>query len=414
MAENSNSPMDNVANVSMNMAAQQVASAAGSRREYKYWQKQQKQLQEMQIAAEKRQFEYQKSLADFSYQKNLEQWNAENAYNSPLAQMQRYRSAGLNANLAVGEQNLSGSSPEMSIGGVDTDVPTASGIRGTSAFPSFDYVHAINESKLADAQAKKLNAETLQALFDYGVSQETRDTIIKQAAADLGYTLSETDYNKSKTVGQDIENKVNEEIVPTRIAQAAADLEHTKQQNRLIDETINKMDFEKSFLAAQTRLTRLKADVEKIEKQNRQEMLDAEKKLKTAQMAFYNQSVAKLAKEYEYMDDVTKAKLALLSAQTLNETAFAEFADARKDYQSYVNKMNEILLDPTKETSAATYIKALVLKNLSETSFIEIIDEARKISQGSSSDSPAATDAPPVNNSPNWNEINERNFRNAH
>lgn len=413
MAENSNSTMDNVANVSMNMAAQQVAGAASSRREYKYWKKQQQILQEQQIAAEKRQFDYQKSLADYSYQKNLEQWNAENAYNSPLAQMQRYRAAGLNANLAMGEQNLAGASPEMSVGGVDTDVPTASGVRGSSAFPSFDYVHAINETKLADAQAKNLNAETLQKLFDYGVSQETRDTIIKQAAADLGYTISETDKNKAQTTGQEIENKINEEIAPTRIAQAAEDLEHTKQQNRLIDETIDKMQFEKKYTAALTRFTSLKADVEAIEKQNRQELLDAEKRLKNAQMSFYNQSAANLAKEYQYYDDVTKAKLALLSAQALNETAFAEFADARKDYQQYINKINEILLDPTKETSSATYIKALILKNLSETSFIDIIDEVRKISQGSDTET-SAPDSPPFNPTPNWNEINERNFRNAH
>lgn len=395
MAENST--MDNVANVTMNMAAQQVAGAASSRREYKYWLKQQALLNEQQQAAEKRQFDYQKSLSDYAYQKNLEQWNAENAYNSPLAQMQRYRVAGLNANLAMSEQNLAGASPEMSIGGVDTGVPSASGVRGSSAFPSFDYVHAMNETKVADAQAKNLNAETLQKLFDYGVSQETRDTIIKQAAADLGYTISETDLNKAQTTGQVIENKINEEIAPTRIEQAAADLQHTRQQNRLIDETIDKMHFEKQYTAALTRLTNLKADVEKIEKQNRQELLDAEKKLKTAQAAFYNQSCANLAKEYEYLDDMQKAKLALLAAQGLNATAFANFADARTDYQKFVNKMNDILLDPTTETDASTYFKALILKNLDETSFIQVVDEARKIAQASN-DAPSivapSTDTP--------------------
>ena len=36
---------------------------------------------------------------------NLELWNATNAYNSPVAQMQRYQDAGLNPNLIYGQQN---------------------------------------------------------------------------------------------------------------------------------------------------------------------------------------------------------------------------------------------------------------------------------------------------------------------
>ncbi|MBQ3410774.1 MAG: hypothetical protein IJH30_03380, partial [Bacillus sp. (in: Bacteria)] len=42
---------------------------------------------------------------------NLAQWERENAYNSPIQQMQRYREAGLNPNLIYGQQNLSAASP---------------------------------------------------------------------------------------------------------------------------------------------------------------------------------------------------------------------------------------------------------------------------------------------------------------
>lgn len=46
-----------------------------------------------------------KDLANQEYQQNLSMWNQQNAYNSPLAQMQRYRQAGLNPNLIYGQGN---------------------------------------------------------------------------------------------------------------------------------------------------------------------------------------------------------------------------------------------------------------------------------------------------------------------
>ena len=54
-------------------------------------------------------------LAKWQYQANLEQWNRENEYNSPAAQMQRYMDAGLNPNLIYGQQNLSAGSPQASV-----------------------------------------------------------------------------------------------------------------------------------------------------------------------------------------------------------------------------------------------------------------------------------------------------------
>lgn len=50
-------------------------------------------------------------LAQYQFDKNLEQWNRENEYNSPRAQMQRYKDANLNPNLIYGQQNLSANSP---------------------------------------------------------------------------------------------------------------------------------------------------------------------------------------------------------------------------------------------------------------------------------------------------------------
>ena len=46
-----------------------------------------------------------KQLAEYEWNKNLEMWNLQNQYNSPAAQMQRYKAAGLNPNLIYGQGN---------------------------------------------------------------------------------------------------------------------------------------------------------------------------------------------------------------------------------------------------------------------------------------------------------------------
>lgn len=47
-------------------------------------------------------------LAQYQYEKNLEQWERENAYNTPAAQMARMKAAGLNPNLLYGDTSAGG------------------------------------------------------------------------------------------------------------------------------------------------------------------------------------------------------------------------------------------------------------------------------------------------------------------
>lgn len=44
-----------------------------------------------------------KAMAEYQYSKDLEMWNRQNDYNSPAAQMERFKSAGLNPNLIYGQ-----------------------------------------------------------------------------------------------------------------------------------------------------------------------------------------------------------------------------------------------------------------------------------------------------------------------
>lgn len=48
-----------------------------------------------------------KQLSEYGYSKDLEMWNLQNQYNSPLAQMERLKAAGLNPNLIYGSGSAS-------------------------------------------------------------------------------------------------------------------------------------------------------------------------------------------------------------------------------------------------------------------------------------------------------------------
>ena len=47
-------------------------------------------------------------LAKYQFNKNMEAWQMQNAYNTPAAQMQRLEEAGLNPNLVYGNQSVTG------------------------------------------------------------------------------------------------------------------------------------------------------------------------------------------------------------------------------------------------------------------------------------------------------------------
>lgn len=103
--------------------------------------------------------DYNLRLAKLQNQWNLQQWNLENAYNSPAAQMERLRQAGLNPDMMYGgglEGNLSASSPEMTSGAAATPMDfSALGRKKTIG-------DAMLESKqldMMDAQIEKTKQE---------------------------------------------------------------------------------------------------------------------------------------------------------------------------------------------------------------------------------------------------------------
>lgn len=103
--------------------------------------------------------QYNLMLAKQQNQWNLEQWNRENAYNDPSAQMQRLRNAGLNPDLmyqngAAGLQ--AASSPDMTAGEPAQPVDM-SAYRNRKTIG--DVIQQAQSTILAEKQAKKLDAD---------------------------------------------------------------------------------------------------------------------------------------------------------------------------------------------------------------------------------------------------------------
>lgn len=108
--------------------------------------------------------EWNLNLAKTQNQWNIEQWNRENTYNSPSAQMSRFRDAGLNPDLMYGQENLSAASPQLTSG--DGSTPTdLSNLANKSTIGDIMAQSAQNrlvnaQAKLAESQADKTDKET--------------------------------------------------------------------------------------------------------------------------------------------------------------------------------------------------------------------------------------------------------------
>lgn len=137
------------------------------------------------------------NLAKLQNQWNIDQWNRENAYNSPAAQMARYKAVGLNSDLIYGQQNLAAASPEMTSGdgSLPTDVSNLANKRTigdiVSQAASTRLTNA--QAKLAESQADKTDAETVgQTINNDWLPKllkgqtEINEADVKQRLADAG------------------------------------------------------------------------------------------------------------------------------------------------------------------------------------------------------------------------------------
>ncbi len=107
---------------------------------------------------------------------NLEQWNRENAYNDPSAQMQRLRAAGLNPDLMYqnGAQGLQAASSPVMTAGEPAQPVDMSAYRNRKTIG--DVIQQAQSTMLAQQQVKKLEADTTGQKLK-NVEQDSQNTI---------------------------------------------------------------------------------------------------------------------------------------------------------------------------------------------------------------------------------------------
>lgn len=146
--------------------------------------------------------EYNLNLAKMQNQWNIDQWNRENAYNTPAAQRARLAAAGMNPDLAYGEgvsANVAASSPEMTAGApsVPTDVSNLANKQTIG-----DVVRSTMQLRLAESQAKandagtrKTDQETKNLAVENNILSADALTRAMQNEMNIEFTRSQVYYN---------------------------------------------------------------------------------------------------------------------------------------------------------------------------------------------------------------------------
>lgn len=112
-------------------------------------------------------FEHQKKLMDKQNQFNLDMWKMQNEYNSPSAQMERFKAAGLNPYLIASQGNSgnAASAPQLGV----PDAPDYSGAASylEKAFNLNSLLSSVAARKKAQAEAKIAQTEAKKRQFEF-------------------------------------------------------------------------------------------------------------------------------------------------------------------------------------------------------------------------------------------------------
>lgn len=201
--------------------------------------------------SERRQHGYNMELAQFNFDKSLEMWNLENAYNDPTAQMRRLREAGINPHLAYAQgsiDNVAGQGPQMK-----ADPPEARPAPKNMPFEAMlrMYQHQRLQTKqenLMQAQIENLNAKSGTETVIKGVKE------IEKLKSQLSFKKDSALYETSVDYQKELLNKARNEV--SNLGKQGLNLD-ADRMNKLQD-LINKMD--------QRELRRFEIDIKKFER----------------------------------------------------------------------------------------------------------------------------------------------------
>lgn len=205
-----------------------------------------------------KQQDFQSAEAEKAYQRNLEMWNKQNAYNSPAAQMARLEAAGLNPNLAYG-----------SLGSSTAGTPPAynpvSAVQPSDAIYSNPYDSIsqmgtnLNANALSDAQVAQTRAQTKNLEEqNYRLAVER----INLLPAQIADQLNQFSYNP----------KMREQAY----AMGAYNIKRAEKDLQLADKAIQEFDLKLKGMDYDNRVKAVEASIAELTKKDRLEAACAE------------------------------------------------------------------------------------------------------------------------------------------
>lgn len=185
-------------------------------------------------------------------------WQAENEYNSPREQMNRFMEAGLNPNLIYGQQNTGGN---ISLPSVQT--PEFRNPRyGDVVTDSFSVLNSMYDLDIKENQAANLNAQnalihqdvilraaqtenilsgTERSKFDLGVEKELRDVSIQARQESLRQLKQSIDLATRKDAREAVMNASNVEEAAERMLMMQQNRAQSKEEIRRIRATVQNL-----------------------------------------------------------------------------------------------------------------------------------------------------------------------------
>lgn len=185
-----------------------------------------------------------KELMALQQQYSLENWNRENAYNSPAAQMARLKAAGLNPNLVYG-------SGSAGVSGVAGSIPTPQAAGApVSSVPDFSSAvgNAVNAA-VGIAQAKKAGSEVIQKDIE-------NKYLAEQLSANLASTKAFTELTneqKALVTNQCADLSAKWNIMHKQGELLDKDLELKDKELKIFD---RRMNAEIDYMIEQTNMTK--------------------------------------------------------------------------------------------------------------------------------------------------------------
>lgn len=178
-----------------------------------------------------RAFKQQKELMALQNQYSIENWNRENAYNTPKAQMERLKSAGLNPNLVY----------NGGAGALQSGAISAPSAPGSQMAPTPDFSSSVSDAvnlALGISQADKNNNDSLGQKLSNIFNERTLDDRVTAVAKQNNWTDADVKRIKAQTkeifanvdlINQNLQNAIKSGLLTDQ------EIENLKKQNILID-----------------------------------------------------------------------------------------------------------------------------------------------------------------------------------